>query len=101
MITEEELYNDKWRVRDNGFYKLGVCIIPDRSDVTSDRMWRLFIKDEQGVQLMRSPYVYFKNVTHLERVIKWHIQEVIFDPVYPILKRLSPKLKRTLKNWIL
>lgn len=98
MITESELYNDKWRVRDGVFYKLGVYIIPDR---THDHMWRLFIKDEQGSYLMRSPYVSFKNVTHLERVIKWHIQEIVFDPVYPILAKLSPKLKRTLKNWIL
>ena len=101
MITEEELYNDKWRVRDNGFYKLGVYIIPEHSDVKSNWMWRFFIKNEEGVYLLRSALIPFENVSHLERVIKWYIQSVVFDPSYPVLKRLSPKLKRTIKNWVL
>ena len=64
-------------------------------------MWRFSIQDEQGVCLMRSALIPFANVAHLDRIIKYHIQEIVFDPTYPILGRLSPKLKRTLKNWIL
>lgn len=101
MITEAELYNDKWRVRDNKFYKLGVYIIPEHSDVKSEYMWRFFIKNEEGECLLRSAFIPFENTTHLERVIKWNIQNVVFDPWYPVLAKLSPKLKRTLKNWIL
>lgn len=102
MITEAELYNDKWRIRNNVLYKLGIYIIPDGSDMKFDRMWRFYIKDdEQGLVLMRSPLIPFTNVAHLERVIKWHIQEIVFNSTYPILERLSSKLKRTLKNWII
>lgn len=101
MITEAELYNNKWKIRDNEFYKLGVYIIHDRSDVRCNRMWRFFIKDDQGVCLIRSAFLPFENVTHLEQTIKWYIQEVVFDTTYPVLERLSSKLKRTLKNWIL
>lgn len=101
MITEAELYNDKWRIRDNLFYKLGVYLIPDRSDIESAYMWQFVIKDEQGLYIMRSPMIPFKNVAQLERIIKWQIREVIFDPSWPILAKLSSKLKRTLKNWII
>ena len=101
MITEADLYNDRWRVRDNVFYKLGVYIIPERSDVRYNRMWRFVIKDEQGLYLMRSPYIPFNNITNLERVIKWYILEAVFNSKYPVLAKLSSKLKRTLKNWIL
>lgn len=102
MITEAELYNNKWRIRNNVLYKLGIYIIPDGSDMKSDRMWRFYIKDdEQGLVLMRSPWIPFQNVAHIERIIKWHIREIIFDPSYPVLAKLSSKLRRTLKNWIL
>lgn len=101
MITEAELLEHKWRVRDNGFYKLGVCITPNHSDVRYNCTWQVVIKDDQGLYLIRSACLSFDNVAHLERVIKWYIQRVVFDTKYPVLAKLLSKLKRTLKNWIL
>lgn len=91
---------NKWERTNRGWYKLGVEIIEQEVLVfdTNCSFISIYFYLDPSHSMFASLYVRGSNIIEtIENDIKIGIQNILQSKSYPI----TPKLKRTLKNWIL
>lgn len=96
MITEAEFLDRKWKKLDvNKWYKLGVMVkfASDTDRYTNTKIHVYHDFNHQGVTILGTPR--YIGINTLEGIIKSGVKYVI--SICPV----TPKQKRTLKNWIL
>lgn len=92
MLTEQDLIKDKWKLLPNGYTKLGVTLIKKCDEwechyaVGTVNIWTMSMKYSTLWELYG----------HIKQTVK-----IILSPHHSYLQNLTPKQKRTLKNWIL
>lgn len=92
MLTEQDLIKDKWKLLLNGYTKLGIILMKRRDEwechyaVGTVNIWTMSMK----YSTLRELY------GHIKQTVK-----IILSPHHSYLQNLTPKQKRTLKNWIL
>lgn len=93
MFTKQDLLNNKWVSTADGYVKLGVTLIKIYNDE-----WECHytIGTEDVLSMPRECNTLEELYNHIKQAV-----EVILNPNYRFLLNLTPKQKRTLKNWIL
>ena len=101
MIPSTDIFlANKWERTSRGWYKLGVEIIEQDILVFSSDCSFISIHFYLDPSHETFASLYIKNsgaIEIIEKAIKLGVQNILQNKSYPI----TPKLKRTLKNWIL
>ena len=92
MLTEQDLINDKWKLLPSGYTKLGV-IVSQKGGIWQCR----FIVGDAYAYTDPQPYY---SLVELYSHIKSCVKDIL-DPYFDLVKLLTIRQKRTLKNWIL
>ena len=91
---------NKWERTSRGWYKLGVEIIEQETLIfSSDASFiSIYFYLDPSHETFASLYIKSSGAIEImEKAIKLGVQNILQNKSYPI----TPKLKRTLKNWIL
>ena len=92
MLTEQDLIKDKWKLSSSGYTKLGVVIF-QRSEG-----WQCHYAI--GHTFADTEVQFYYSLAELYDHIKSCVKDIL-DPSFDLVKLLTIKQKRTLKNWIL